>query len=236
MNQTMWWDWLVKHARCPSVWPTMEWLSTLKQVSTSLSRKLALSSWFRAVRRLPARRDLFCEDFHFAFIKIFSSFYLKTITVSIFTDHWGEIKKKPLTLIILKLRLARRSALSTFLREADESSASASSTVVINHAHKLQTFTLWMNKKQNHTNVNMHEYKRKDNLLVGALWEDYWKGHFLRSVAVLGHFHCVLKINAFLFITIDYNILSSTNILSRTKIGMWVGLGIGLKVTNQWQI
>ena len=42
------------------------------------------------------------------------------ITVSIFTDHWGEIKKKPLTLIISKLRLARRSALSTFLREADE--------------------------------------------------------------------------------------------------------------------
>ena len=42
------------------------------------------------------------------------------ITVSIFTDHWGEIKKKPLTLIISKLRLARRSALSTFLREADD--------------------------------------------------------------------------------------------------------------------
>ena len=39
--------------------------------------------------------------------------------VSIFTDHWGEIKKKPLTLIISKLCLARRSALSTFLREAD---------------------------------------------------------------------------------------------------------------------
>ena len=32
----------------------------------------------------------------------------------------GEIKKKPLTLIISKLRLARRSALSTFLREADD--------------------------------------------------------------------------------------------------------------------
>ena len=47
----------------------------------------------------------------------YSSFYLKTIiTVSIFTDQ-GE--KKTLTLIISKLRLARRSALSTFLREAD---------------------------------------------------------------------------------------------------------------------
>ena len=43
---------------------------------------------------------------------------MKTITVSIFTDQ-GEIKKKPSTSIISKLRLARRSALSTFLREAD---------------------------------------------------------------------------------------------------------------------
>ena len=96
-------------------------------------------------RPLPARRDLFWEDyarsssrkkvtwieitpkimayfwqFSFCIIIKYSSFYLKTITVSIFTDHWGEIKKKPLTLIISKLRLARRSALSTFLREADD--------------------------------------------------------------------------------------------------------------------
>ena len=35
-------------------------------------------------------------------------------------DHWGEIKKKPLTLMYLETaQLARRSALSTFLREAD---------------------------------------------------------------------------------------------------------------------
>ena len=46
-------------------------------------------------------------QFSFCIHKNIQVFIWKTITVSIFTDHWGEIKKKPSTLIISKLRLAR---------------------------------------------------------------------------------------------------------------------------------
>ena len=118
------------------------WISTIfKAVSVSTHFIYNVS-----IRRLPARRDLFWEDyarsssrkkvtwiemiitpkimayfwqFSFCIHKNIQVFIWKR-TVSIFTDHWGAIKKKLLTLIISKLRLARRSALSTFLREANE--------------------------------------------------------------------------------------------------------------------
>ena len=55
-------------------------------------------------------------QFSFCIHKNIQVFIWNRLQSQFSTDHWGEIKKKPVTLIISKLRLARRSALSTFLR------------------------------------------------------------------------------------------------------------------------